>query len=116
MQRVTCVVPIVMDLLHAVPNLHHFYRSLGGWPFTFQPYHRLNITRDLDTPAMAHLLVSTRAVSPTPPSTSPHCLLTGPAWGPVGRGTAQGRQEEELRARGRSQTDGGRRQHTTPLA
>ncbi|GAQ86524.1 hypothetical protein KFL_002940100 [Klebsormidium nitens] len=54
-KRVTCAVPIVMDLLNAQANLAHFYRSLGGWPFTFRDYYDLNITRDLTTPGMDRL-------------------------------------------------------------
>ncbi|KAK3579248.1 hypothetical protein CHS0354_033325 [Potamilus streckersoni] len=49
-KRVIAIVPIVMDLLNIVKNLHHHYRSLGGWTFAFDDYYDLNITRELDNP------------------------------------------------------------------
>ncbi|KAG0621148.1 hypothetical protein M758_4G272900 [Ceratodon purpureus] len=48
-KRVVGIVPMVMDLLNSVKNLHHFYRSLGGWPVPFEPYYLLNITAKLDS-------------------------------------------------------------------
>ena len=35
--------------------LHHHYRSLGGWTFAFSDYITLNITADLDDPALDQL-------------------------------------------------------------
>ena len=32
-------------------NLHHHYRSLGGWTFAFSPYYDTNFTKNLDNPA-----------------------------------------------------------------
>ncbi|KAH9499584.1 hypothetical protein Btru_074198 [Bulinus truncatus] len=49
-KRVIGMVPCVMDLLSFQKNLHHHYRSLGGWTFAFGPYYKLNITRNLDSP------------------------------------------------------------------
>ena len=31
-------------------NMHHMYRSLGGWTFAFSDYYEQNITRYLDHP------------------------------------------------------------------
>ncbi|KAL4239703.1 hypothetical protein ACF0H5_000507 [Mactra antiquata] len=49
-KRVVAIAPIVMDLLNMVPNLHHYYRALGGWTFAFDDYYALNFTEDLDNP------------------------------------------------------------------
>ena len=32
-------------------NVHHYYRSLGGWTFAFKDYYELNFTQQLDNPA-----------------------------------------------------------------
>ena len=29
--RVKCFVPIVMDLLNLIENMHHMYKAYGGW-------------------------------------------------------------------------------------
>ncbi|XP_041349105.1 autocrine proliferation repressor protein A-like [Gigantopelta aegis] len=47
-KRVIAISPIVMDLLNMVKNLHHHYRSLGGWTFEFYNYYQENITTSLD--------------------------------------------------------------------
>lgn len=52
---------MVMDLLNAVKNLHHFYRSLGGWPVPFEPYYALNVTAKLDTTEYDKLMVSAQS-------------------------------------------------------
>ncbi|KAL3877581.1 hypothetical protein ACJMK2_035277 [Sinanodonta woodiana] len=49
-KRVIGIIPIVMDLLNIVKNLHHHYRSLGGWTFAFGDYYDLNFTSQLDNP------------------------------------------------------------------
>ncbi|XP_046562184.1 autocrine proliferation repressor protein A-like [Haliotis rubra] len=48
--RVVAIAPIVMDLLNVQKNLHHHYRSLGGWTFAFSDYYSLNFTSQLDNP------------------------------------------------------------------
>lgn len=48
--RVVAIAPIVMDLLNMQENLHHYYRSLGGWTFAFNDYYDLDFTKDLDNP------------------------------------------------------------------
>jgi PhoPQ-activated pathogenicity-related protein len=50
--RVIGIIPIVMDLLNMKKNLHHHYRSLGGWTFAFGDYYEMNITKNLDSPLM----------------------------------------------------------------
>ena len=35
-----------------IQNLHHYYRSLGGWTFEFDDYYQLNFTGSLDNPAV----------------------------------------------------------------
>ncbi|XP_055877302.1 autocrine proliferation repressor protein A-like [Biomphalaria glabrata] len=51
-KRVIGMVPTVMDLLNIQKNLHHHYRSLGGWTFAFGDYYTERVTIDLDSPVM----------------------------------------------------------------
>ncbi|CAL1541762.1 unnamed protein product [Lymnaea stagnalis] len=51
-KRVVGMVPTVMDLLNLQANLHHHYRSLGGWTFAFDDYYNESITYSLDSPNM----------------------------------------------------------------
>uniref|UniRef100_A0A7I4DLV9 Uncharacterized protein n=1 Tax=Physcomitrium patens TaxID=3218 RepID=A0A7I4DLV9_PHYPA len=55
-KRVVGIVPMVMDLLKSGKNLHHFYRSLGGWPVSFEPYYFCNVTAKLDTTEFDQLM------------------------------------------------------------
>jgi len=50
--RVMAIAPIVMDELNFVENIHHHYRSLGGWSFALDSYWELNITTFMDDPKM----------------------------------------------------------------
>ncbi|XP_077979615.1 autocrine proliferation repressor protein A-like [Glandiceps talaboti] len=54
-KRVIAIAPIALDCLHLVQNLHHQYRSLGGWTWSFDPYYEEHIMRDLDKPNMQKL-------------------------------------------------------------
>ncbi|KAL3877091.1 hypothetical protein ACJMK2_034846 [Sinanodonta woodiana] len=49
-KRVIAIAPMVLDLLNMVKNLHHHYRSLGGWTFEMADYYDLNFTSQLDNP------------------------------------------------------------------
>ncbi|CAH1257925.1 Hypp1928 [Branchiostoma lanceolatum] len=49
-KRVFALAPIVFDLLNMHKNMHHYYRTFGGWPFAFGPFYDLNITGRLDDP------------------------------------------------------------------
>nr|XP_039256777.1 autocrine proliferation repressor protein A-like isoform X1 [Styela clava] len=49
-KRVTCITPIVLDVLNMVENLHHHYRAYGGWSFALGDYFFANVTADLDNP------------------------------------------------------------------
>ncbi|XP_072181379.1 autocrine proliferation repressor protein A-like [Diadema setosum] len=49
-KRVVAIAPIVLDLLNMVKNMHHHYRSLGGWTFEFNDYYEENITIYMDVP------------------------------------------------------------------
>ncbi|CAL1541759.1 unnamed protein product [Lymnaea stagnalis] len=51
-KRVIGMVPTVMDLLNLQKNMHHHYRSLGGWTFEFEDYYNESVTYDLDSPNM----------------------------------------------------------------
>lgn len=48
-KRVFAMAPIVMDILNMQKNLHHHYRSLGGWTFAFDDYYTLDIMSRLDS-------------------------------------------------------------------
>ncbi|KAJ8032858.1 Autocrine proliferation repressor protein A [Holothuria leucospilota] len=48
-KRVIGISPIVLDCLHFGAILHHMYRSLGGWPFLFEPYWLEDLTKNLDS-------------------------------------------------------------------
>uniref|UniRef100_A0A2C9LAQ2 Uncharacterized protein n=1 Tax=Biomphalaria glabrata TaxID=6526 RepID=A0A2C9LAQ2_BIOGL len=51
-KRVIGMVPTVMDLLNTQKNLHHHFRSLGGWTFEFEDYYNEIVTYNLDSPTM----------------------------------------------------------------
>ena len=53
--RVIAFTPIVMSLLNESANMHHYYRSLGGWPYEFEDYYFENITKNIDEPESALL-------------------------------------------------------------
>eukprot|EP00456_Euglypha_rotunda_P071168 TRINITY_DN6342_c0_g1_i9.p1 TRINITY_DN6342_c0_g1~~TRINITY_DN6342_c0_g1_i9.p1 ORF type:complete len:474 (+),score=61.95 TRINITY_DN6342_c0_g1_i9:85-1506(+) len=48
--RVIMIAPIVLDVLHMIPSLHHMWRAYGGWTFAFSDYYAVNITGMIDTP------------------------------------------------------------------
>ena len=54
--RVVAAMPIVMDELNLIPNIHHHYRSYGGWSFALADYWELNFTACLDHPNTAALM------------------------------------------------------------
>ena len=54
-KRVVCFFPIVLSLLNIHDNLHHYYKSYGGWPFAFNDYYEVDITKDLDMPQLEKL-------------------------------------------------------------
>jgi len=54
--RVVLAMPIVMDELNFIPNIHHHFRSYGGWSFALADYTALNITACLDHPNTAALM------------------------------------------------------------
>lgn len=53
--RVIAIVPMVMDALNFIPNIHHFWRAYGGWTFALNDYYDLNFTRQIDLPATAQM-------------------------------------------------------------
>eukprot|EP01012_Entosiphon_sulcatum_P048604 TRINITY_DN67105_c0_g1_i1.p1 TRINITY_DN67105_c0_g1~~TRINITY_DN67105_c0_g1_i1.p1 ORF type:complete len:493 (-),score=70.15 TRINITY_DN67105_c0_g1_i1:5-1483(-) len=53
--RVVGIVPIVLDVLNLGANIHHMYRSYGGWSFAFNDYYRAGVLVRLDTPEFANL-------------------------------------------------------------
>lgn len=50
--RVIAAIPIVMDMLNFVENVHHFWRAYGGWTFALTDYYQMNFTTQLDNPNM----------------------------------------------------------------
>lgn len=55
-KRVVAAIPIVMDELNVVENLHHHYRAYGGWSWVLNDYWQANITRMLDSPETKKLM------------------------------------------------------------
>lgn len=55
-ERVIGIVPIVMDALNFLPNIHHHYRAYGGWSFALKDYYERNFTQCLDHPNTATLM------------------------------------------------------------
>eukprot|EP00918_Siedleckia_nematoides_P059836 GHVU01130499.1.p1 GENE.GHVU01130499.1~~GHVU01130499.1.p1 ORF type:complete len:457 (-),score=45.84 GHVU01130499.1:53-1360(-) len=53
--RIVAMVPMVISLLNMVPNLHHHYKSLGGWAIAFKPYWDEGLTSRLDDPETVQL-------------------------------------------------------------
>jgi len=47
--RVIAIIPIVLDVLHMIPSLHHMWRAYGGWTFAFQDYYNVNLTKYIDS-------------------------------------------------------------------
>jgi len=54
--RVIGAMPVVLDELNFVENLHHHYRAYGGWSFALQDYWEMNMTLYLDDPKFQELL------------------------------------------------------------
>ena len=46
--RVIAMVPIVMDELNFVKNMHHHFRAYGGWSFALDDFYKMNVTDMLD--------------------------------------------------------------------
>lgn len=44
-----------MDALNFVENVHHMWKSLGGWTFAFDSYWEMNVTARLDSPETMQL-------------------------------------------------------------
>jgi len=55
-KRVVGIIPIVMDELNFVKNIHHHYMAYGGWSFALEDYWVLNITLDLDRPETQQMM------------------------------------------------------------
>jgi PhoPQ-activated pathogenicity-related protein len=53
--RVIAIIPIVLDVLHMVPSLHHMWRAYCGWTFAFEDYYDIGLTANIDSPAFQQL-------------------------------------------------------------
>ena len=51
-ERVDFMAPVYFDELNMVENIHHHFRSLGGYTWTFLDYYYAGITEYLDHPAV----------------------------------------------------------------
>lgn len=49
--------PVYFDELNMVENMHHHYRSLGGYTYAFLDYYHAGITQFLDDPAIESSLL-----------------------------------------------------------
>eukprot|EP00998_Keelungia_sp_KM082_P012567 NODE_892_length_1573_cov_85.687414_g881_i0.p1 GENE.NODE_892_length_1573_cov_85.687414_g881_i0~~NODE_892_length_1573_cov_85.687414_g881_i0.p1 ORF type:complete len:494 (-),score=112.77 NODE_892_length_1573_cov_85.687414_g881_i0:31-1512(-) len=54
-KRLIGIVPVVMDLLNLPTNMKHMWRNMGGWTFAFKDYYKMNLTAQLDDPALLNL-------------------------------------------------------------
>jgi len=54
--RVVAIVPMVLDELNFVHNIHHHRRAYGGWSFALKDYWRLNFTSKIDLPQTADMM------------------------------------------------------------
>lgn len=61
--RVTAIIPLVLDELNFVHNIHHHYQAYCGWSFALKDYWGLNFTRDLDTPQVASMMAIVDPIS-----------------------------------------------------
>jgi PhoPQ-activated pathogenicity-related protein len=55
-KRILAIVPIVMDELNFVKNIHHHFDAYGGWSFALEDYYVLNFTKHLDDPVLVQLM------------------------------------------------------------
>lgn len=53
--RVIGVIPLVLDCLNFRENMHHSYRSLGGWSFTFESFWTEGILKYIDSPSFKQM-------------------------------------------------------------
>jgi len=53
--RIKAMIPLVMDELNFVKNIHHHYRSYGGWTFALNDYYSLNFTSHIDDPVVQQM-------------------------------------------------------------
>jgi len=54
--RIIGIIPLVLDELNFVKNMHHHFRAYGGWTWILKDYWNLNVTTDLDSPQMAAMM------------------------------------------------------------
>jgi len=55
-KRIYAALPVVMDELNFVKNIHHHYRAYGGWSFALKDYYDLNFTMYLDEPVVQQIM------------------------------------------------------------
>jgi len=55
-KRVVAMMPVVMDELDFIPNIHHHYRAYCGWSFALEDYYALNFTEKIDLPNTALMM------------------------------------------------------------
>ncbi|BFZ03768.1 hypothetical protein BsWGS_06807 [Bradybaena similaris] len=75
-KRVIAISPGVFDLLNIRENLHHHFRSLGGWTYAFADFYKVNITRFLDDPKFALILAFADPFAYNDRLTIPKLLVT----------------------------------------
>lgn len=54
--RVGVIVPLVLDMLNMIPNMHKMWKAYGGWSWAFKEYYKLNFTSNIDTPEALELM------------------------------------------------------------
>ncbi|XP_054763349.2 autocrine proliferation repressor protein A-like [Lytechinus pictus] len=75
-KRVVAIAPICLDLLNMAQNMHHHYRSLGGWTMEFNDYYAENITLFMDTPELSKMAAVIDAFAYKDRLTMPKFIVT----------------------------------------
>lgn len=75
-RRVIGMAPTVFDLLNVQKNVHHHYRSLGGYTFALRDYYAQNITKEFDNAGMVELLKVEDPIAYLDRYTMPKIIIT----------------------------------------
>jgi PhoPQ-activated pathogenicity-related protein len=75
--RVEAMAPVVLSCLNVNTNMHHYYQSLGNWPFAFGNYWAENITSYMDSDRVFELEKQVDPLSYKDFLTMPKMMVSG---------------------------------------
>ncbi|ELT99115.1 hypothetical protein CAPTEDRAFT_215443 [Capitella teleta] len=75
--RVEAMAPVVLSCLNVNANMHHYYQSLGNWPFAFGNYWLENITSYIDSDRVFELEKQVDPLSYKDFLTMPKMIVSG---------------------------------------